>query len=169
MHGFEYQAAIHMIQEGLEEEGLECIRAVRDRYDGEKRNPWNEYECGSNYARSMASYALLLTYSGFRYHMGEKMIGFAPIHEEDFSCFWSLDAGWGKVSYSKKAVEIQVLYGTLPLAVLEVKCKAGDPIDLEIDGQSVPFTYKERRITFTEQTVKQRILIRYQTGGTCGV
>ena len=64
MHGFEYQAAVHMIQEGMVEEGMTLIKAVRDRYDGEKRNPWNEMECGSNYARSMAAFAVLPAFSG---------------------------------------------------------------------------------------------------------
>ena len=49
MHGFEYQAAIHMIMHGLEKEGLDIVTSIRDRYDGEKRNPYNEFECGSNY------------------------------------------------------------------------------------------------------------------------
>ncbi|MCD5401284.1 non-lysosomal glucosylceramidase [candidate division NPL-UPA2 bacterium] len=39
MNGFEYQVAVHMIQEGLIKEGLAIVRAIRDRYDGEKRNP----------------------------------------------------------------------------------------------------------------------------------
>ena len=60
MHGYEYQVACHMIQEGMVAEGLEVVQAIRDRYDGFKRNPWNEIECGNNYARSMASYALLI-------------------------------------------------------------------------------------------------------------
>lgn len=53
MHGFEYQAAIHMLQLGRLEEGFAMIAAVRRRYDGVRRNPFNEMECGSNYARSM--------------------------------------------------------------------------------------------------------------------
>ena len=48
-----------MIMTGLVDEGMTCVEAIRQRYDGERRNPWNEFECGSNYARSMASYALL--------------------------------------------------------------------------------------------------------------
>lgn len=79
MTGFEYQAAVHMLQEGMYEEGKSIIEAIRDRYDGVKRNPWNELECGSNYARSMASYSLLLTCSGFEYDGVRKRIGFLPL------------------------------------------------------------------------------------------
>lgn len=75
MHGFEYQAAVHMILNGMEEEGMNVVRGIRNRYDGEKRNPWNEFECGSNYARSMASYGLLLAYSGFKYDMRKGRMG----------------------------------------------------------------------------------------------
>jgi len=79
MYGFEYQAAIHMIQEGMVEEGLEIVRVIRSRFDGDKRNPWNEFECGNNYARSMASYALLNALSGFSYDMVKGRIGFLPV------------------------------------------------------------------------------------------
>ena len=37
--GMEYQAASHMIQEGMVEEGLKLAAAVRKRFDGERRNP----------------------------------------------------------------------------------------------------------------------------------
>ncbi len=119
MTGFEYQAACHMILEGMEEEGLSVVRAVRDRYDGEKRNPWNEIECGSNYARSMASYSLLLAYSGFEYDMHRQHIGFHPLHtERPFRCFWSVDSAWGTVALLPDRIEICVLYGALTLRSL---------------------------------------------------
>ena len=41
-NGYEWAACIQMIQAGLIEEGMTCAEAIRDRYDGEKRNPWNE-------------------------------------------------------------------------------------------------------------------------------
>ena len=31
---------------GRVEDGLEIVRACRDRYDGRVRNPFDEYECG---------------------------------------------------------------------------------------------------------------------------
>ena len=54
-------------QKGFVKEGLTIVKALRSRYDGRVRNPWNEYECGNYYARAMASYALLGALSGFRY------------------------------------------------------------------------------------------------------
>lgn len=101
MTGFEYQAACHMLMQGLEKEGLSIVKAIRERYDGKKRNPWNEMECGSNYARSMASYSLLPALSGFRYDAVKESIGFAPRWKtEDFRCFWSMADAWGNVCVS---------------------------------------------------------------------
>ena len=94
--GIEYQVASHLIYEGFVEEGLAVVKGVRDRHDGTRRNPWNEFECGSHYARSMASYSLLLALSGFHYSAPAKRISFAPrIREENFACFFSVDSGWG--------------------------------------------------------------------------
>ena len=123
MHGFEYQAASHMIRRGLEEEGLACVKAVRDRYDGYKRNPWNEMECGSHYARSLASYALLLVYSGFVFDMHEKRIGFHPVHKEAYRFFWSLDSGFGTVEKKDGRITLTVLYGQLELRSFEAEAK----------------------------------------------
>lgn len=64
MCGFEYAAACLMLQEGMERQALEIVSAIRARYDGQKRNPWAEIECGGSYVRSLASYSLLLAYSG---------------------------------------------------------------------------------------------------------
>jgi len=120
MTGFEYAAASQMIMVGLVDEGMRVVEAVRDRYDGEKRNPWNEIECGSNYARSMASYALLNAFSGFQFDMTCGWIGFSPVNlpenlDEPWSCFWSLDSGWGTVRVEKDCVRLTVLGGCLRL------------------------------------------------------
>jgi len=92
---------------------LEVIRGIRDRYDGEYRNPWNEFECGSNYARSMASYALMLVYSGFRFDMRKNRMGMLPLHPGSY--FWSVDGAWGTSSYNSTTVRLEVQYGELQL------------------------------------------------------
>jgi len=50
--GIEYQVAAHLIYEDMEEEGLSIVEAVRGRYNGARRNPWDEVECGHHYARA---------------------------------------------------------------------------------------------------------------------
>ena len=60
--GLEYMLASHLIARGLVEEGLTIVRAARARHDGSRRNPYNDIECGSYYARSLSSYALLNAY-----------------------------------------------------------------------------------------------------------
>ena len=122
MHGFEYAAAGHMIMRGLVREGLAVVKSVRERYNGERRNPWNEFECGSNYARSLASYALLNAFSGFAFDATRGMIGFAPAAgvKLPFTCFWALDGAWGTVSISVNACTLRVLYGALALKELRL-------------------------------------------------
>ncbi len=124
MTGFEYAAACHMLLSGMETEALAIVNAVRARYDGKKRNPWSEIECGSNYARSMASYSLLLAYSGFAYDMSQGTMGFFPIHGSG-SFFWSLGEAWGTVSIQKDQVELSLAYGQLFLSTLSCSSFVG--------------------------------------------
>jgi hypothetical protein len=150
MNGFEYSAAIHMIMTGMVDEGIECVAAVRRRYDGERRNPWNEFECGSNYARSMASYALLNAYSGFEFDMTQGMVGFTPLRAKDgfFRCFWSLDSGWGEFVLTPDTAEIFVHYGTLEvskikLGILARRTSGG----VNVEGVEVDFRQHGGEIT----------------------
>mgnify|MGYP000487922263 CR=1 FL=1 len=119
-----------MIMVGLVDEGMTCIEAVRKRYDGERRNPWNEFECGNNYARSMASYALLNAFAGFQFDMVHKRIGFNPVRTKDrhFRCFWSLDSGWGEFVLTPAGCEVRVLAGTLDLQQVTLPFLAGNAV-----------------------------------------
>ncbi len=62
MTGFEYVAAAEMVFQGMDADAVRVVKAVRDRHDGLKRNPFSEPECGHNYARSMASWNVLLAW-----------------------------------------------------------------------------------------------------------
>ena len=89
MTGFENTAAVGMLYEGDLDIGLQCIGAVRDRYDGQKRNPFDEAECGHHYARAMASWAAILALTGFHYSAVDKRIRFAA-PSVDHRHFWSM-------------------------------------------------------------------------------
>jgi uncharacterized protein (DUF608 family) len=110
--GIEYQVAGHLIYEGFVEEGLVIVEGLRARYNGERRNPWNEMECGSHYARSLASWTLLLALSGFECDLTIGHIGFRPaVSERPFRCFWSTGTGWGIYEQTDTQFSLRCDYG----------------------------------------------------------
>ena len=116
--GIEYQVASHLICEGYFEDALTIVKAVRERYDGIKRNPWNEVECGNHYVRSMASWGLLLAASGFKFDLTKGVISFVPkVSENDFTCFFSTARCWGLFRQNRDPDSnelkrsIEILYG----------------------------------------------------------
>ncbi|HEU5485644.1 MAG TPA: GH116 family glycosyl-hydrolase [Microlunatus sp.] len=94
MTGFEYTVATGLLQVGAVEEGLEIIRAIRDRYDGDRRNPFDEAECGHHYARAMASWSAFATWNDLRYdgRQRELTIGDTPHRGRRF---WSTGTAFG--------------------------------------------------------------------------
>jgi len=144
--GIEYQVAAHLIYEGMVKEGLAIVEGARARYDGRRRNPWNDIECGHHYARAMSSWSLLTAISGFACSTPAKEIRFRPrVSEAQFRCLFSSGTAWG--SYAQQAAkdkldaEISVEGGTLELAVLRVpfsgasaKVKSSSPAKTEVAG-----------------------------------
>ena len=161
MTGFEYAAAGLMIQEGLLREGVSIVEAIRDRYDGKKRNPFAEIECGSSYARSMASFALPAIFSGFTFDMTRKRIGFAPITgERPFKCFWSLQDAWGTVEIIDTDTIFSVLHGALPLEIFGLS-EAKAVSRVLADGEEVDFTVEGNRVCLPCGTVIRESLTIY--------
>ncbi len=125
MTGFEYQVAWHMIASGLVMEGLAITRAIHDRYEPTRRNPWNEVECGDHYARAMASYGVFLTACGYDYHGPEGRLAFAPkLSPEKFKAAFTTAEGWG--SYEQEVtgqgafqVRLELKWGQLKLRTLQ--------------------------------------------------
>jgi uncharacterized protein (DUF608 family) len=116
MTGFEYSTAAHMIYAGMVHEGIECIGNIRTRYDGERRNPWDEAECGHHYARAMAAWSGLLALSGFRYAGAEQHVSIKPLSSgRTFKCFWSTATGWGVFTQDPAETRLTVHHGKLML------------------------------------------------------
>ena len=129
MTGFEYTAAIGMLYEDQRDEGLRCIEAIRARYDGRRRSPFNEAECGHHYARAMASWAAVLALSGFHYSAPAQHMTFAA--DAFAQVFWSNGSAWGTCHQGRTerdhVVTVEVLHGSLPLRRLTLM-GAGDTV-----------------------------------------
>ena len=117
--GIEYQVGSHLIHEGFVDEGLTIVKALRSRYDGRTRNPWDEYECGNWYARAMSSYALVGALSGFRYSAVDRTVWLAPrLKVRPFVSFFSAASGFGTIMIDAHSVTIRMVEGELPVSKL---------------------------------------------------
>jgi non-lysosomal glucosylceramidase len=118
MTGFEYAAAVGMLYEGQTEAGLACIKSIRDRFDGNKRNPFDEPECGRHYARAMAAWSGPMAISRFHYSGPDRAISFTSVPG---TYFWSNGSSWGTCTVNGRKATLTVLYGTLPLRRLTLE------------------------------------------------
>nr|WP_299070139.1 GH116 family glycosyl-hydrolase [uncultured Allomuricauda sp.] len=122
MTGFEYTAAIGMLQEGQTENGLKSIRNIRNRYDGRKRNPFNEAEAGHHYARSMIAWGGILATTEFQYSAIEKSMKFIS---KPGNYFWSNGYQYGTIKVSgdenERQVAITALNGSLELKTFTLR------------------------------------------------
>ncbi len=153
--GMEYEVAAGLIYEGEVEKGLSIVEGVRARYDGVRRNPWNEFECGNHYARAMSSWSLVPALSGYRYSAPQKRIGFAPkVNADRFNCFWSTGSGWGQFSQRRTirsfATTLAVQYGELTL----------QEFDLDVTG------YSRSRVRLTAGGAHPDAVVKQGRSGT---
>jgi uncharacterized protein (DUF608 family) len=123
--GLEYQLAASLAFEGMMTEALNIVESARRRFDGERRNPWNEPECGHHYARALASWGCFVAWSGFRYAAPQRELTLMPrTRRQAFRCFWSVPSGWGSFIHALKPqeqrVEVRVAEGAIAVARLAV-------------------------------------------------
>lgn len=113
--GIEYQVAAHLIYEGMVQEGLDIVSAVRARYDGIRRNPWDEIECGHHYARALASWSLIQALSGARYSAVEQSLTLDPRLPQPFRSVVALGTGWGEIIIENGTATLVIRHGTVTL------------------------------------------------------
>jgi hypothetical protein len=83
----------------------------------------------------MASYSLLLAFSGFRYSAPDQDLGFQPRPGgENFACFFSVDSGWGMLERSGAAATVDIRAGTLTLRRLSVPLASASRVLLGSDA-----------------------------------
>ncbi|MCL4782824.1 MAG: hypothetical protein KJZ70_07310 [Bryobacterales bacterium] len=122
--GIEYLFAAQLIYGGRVRDGIQAFEDVRRRFDGERRNPWDEPECGRHYARAMSAWSGIAALSGFRYRGDEQRVITAPrAAGAVFSSFWSTGTGWGvfrRSAGASRQFTLTVEEGALPCRILEV-------------------------------------------------
>jgi uncharacterized protein (DUF608 family) len=154
--GLEYSTAALMMAHGMVEEGIEIVRNTRSRYDGEKRNPYDETEYGRHYARAMSSWAPIPVLSGFRYDGRAQRIDFAPLlKSERFQSFWSAPAAWGNIAIDVQGLTLSVKAGTLPLKELGLQSNHSFKM---VKLQAIS---GERPVTFTVESTEGGTTVRF--------
>jgi len=113
--GLEHSTAALMFYSGMIAQGVEYVENLRARYDGVKRNPWDEAECGHHYARAMSSWSSVVALSGFHYEGDRAHVSALPrLPHDNFQCFWATGTGWGTYSLKRsQAGSVQFVIHTL--------------------------------------------------------
>ena len=137
--GLEYTVAALMMRWGMVDEGIEVMSNTRLRFDGEKRNPWDEAECGHHYARAMSAWSSILALSGFRYDGALAAVTAVPLLQPSaFQSLWSTGTGWGTFAIRQQAdgtaLTVSVRVGTLKCRSFEFQA-SGTRATIDINGK----------------------------------
>lgn len=131
--GLEYELAALCLFTGLSEDAIKLLRATRTRFDGRRRNPWNDIECGDHYIRALSSWGILDAACGYDYDAPSGALTLAPCigvvpnggdNTLHFQAFFIGAGGWGRVKIMGtgeiREAEIQILWGDLELRSLRL-------------------------------------------------
>ncbi len=148
MTGFEYTAALGMLYEGMESQGLRAISDIRHRYDGLSRNPFDEAECGHHYARAMIAWGAIPALTGFTYSAISGRITFKSKPGKR-TWFFSTGSAWGtftqQTTKSASKITLTLLGGKLFLKTLTLSGLETHTLPKPktfIAGQSLKFSMK---------------------------
>ncbi len=143
--GIEYQVAAHCIMEGMVDDGMRLLTALRGRYTGERRNPYNEIECGDHYSRAMAGWSVLDAISGMRYDATNHQFTFMSATGRSGSHLPLMAAtGWGSITQEDNAdafrIEMTADYGEIPISTVVIDDHAGSNLAVTHNGIPVAAT-----------------------------
>ncbi|KXJ22379.1 uncharacterized protein LOC110252569 [Exaiptasia diaphana] len=170
--GLEYEFAALCLYEGLNDIAIHVLTDTRNKYDGTRRSPWNEIECGDHYARPMSSFLLFETASGqdWNFDKGDPSfvnLRFAPrINECDFRGFFILGCCWGQyvqkgdVGLINGRIQLTVSFGELRLSELSFVSCASKITASCTDGENIE--------NFSVQTLKKngQVIVRMPKNST---
>jgi non-lysosomal glucosylceramidase len=114
------------------------------RYDGRRRNPFNEIECGDHYARSLAGWSALQALAGFS-HDGPA--GAYTFRRPDTALPFLAGSGWGLWLRCGDEFVMACTGGRLDLRRLTVVGSEG-AYKAFVDGTAVPIRSTSTGIEF---------------------
>ena len=129
--GTEYQVAAHCLYEGMTDEAWQVLRGVWGRYDGRRRNPYNEIECGDHYARAMAGWSVLQALSGVRWN---EATGAVRIVDPGAGTVLPVLAGggWGRLRSTADGIRLDCIHGEWRVTELGVTRTGRDVDEVEL-------------------------------------
>lgn len=146
--GIEYQVATLLVYQGKVDEAVELVSAVRRRFDGIRRSPWSEMECGFYYTRAMASWGLLIAMSGFECDASRGIMRFMP-QQEKGQFFWAMKGAWGSVNFETNSVELKPGFGNLTLNAISIP-GAERAQGISLNGARLDFENKNGTLELAE-------------------
>ncbi|HLJ55468.1 MAG TPA: GH116 family glycosyl hydrolase, partial [Chthonomonadaceae bacterium] len=137
--GIEYEVAALCLYADMPDEAIKILSAVRKRYNGARRSPWNDIECGDHYVRAMSSWALLDAACGYDLDTAAGTLTIAPrVAADDFRAFFITATAWGSASISvtggERTVRLAPAWGELKLKTVAV----GQPDERRPGGRQAP-------------------------------
>jgi hypothetical protein len=131
-----------LLWNGMVDEALKIVEGARNRYRGDKRNPFAEIECGHYYIRALSSWSLLLAASGFACDAHAGTLKFAPtLNADDFLAPFSAGTGWGIYRQGKNrrlfSATVQWLGGEFSLRTLRLRVNGRGKVQVTLNGARV--------------------------------
>ena len=121
---------------------------MRARYDGSRRNPYNEIECGDHYARALAGWSALQALAGFTH---DAPAGAYTFRRPDTALPFLAGSGWGLWSQLGDQLVMACTGGQLDLHRLTVVGGVGE-YHASVDGTAVPTRCTDAGIEFPDGT-----------------
>jgi hypothetical protein len=130
---------------------LEIVRNLRRRYDGTRRNPYNEIECGDHYSRAMAGWSLLDALTGVRYDGLSRALSInPPARNEPFRAPVIFGDGWGTLDWQPDgSATLACVYGQFVFG--EIAGTAAESVT--IDGAPVTASSVDGALRFAEPAI----------------
>ena len=137
--GTEYTIGCLLIEEGMVEQGLEIVDAIRRRHDGTRRNPFNEIECGDHYVRSLSGWSVVEALGKWRYDAvaGELAVDMSAGNARRGPLV--ADGGWGSLAVDVRGrAQLDCRHGEIVL--LRIAALGVEPagvVEASVDGRPV--------------------------------